>query len=143
MSFAASLSLVTLAVADVGRARAFYERLGWRASADSQPGVAFFDCGGTVLSLYGRDDLARDCGRPLGAPDGQMLAHNVASAEAVAAAVASFLAAGGVLVKPPQTAHWGGTIAFVADPDGHVWEIAHNPFWPIDASGRVTLPPPA
>lgn len=143
MSFPASLSLVTLAVADVARARAFYERLGWRASADSQPGVAFFDCGGTVLSLYGREDLARDCGRPVGAPDGQMLAHNVASAEAVAAAVASFLAAGGTLVKAPLTAHWGGTIAFVADPDGHVWEIAHNPFWPIDATGRVTLPPPA
>ena len=143
MSFAASLSLVTLAVADVARARAFYERLGWRASADSQPSVAFFDCGGTVLSLYGRDDLARDCGRPVGAPDGQMLAHNVASAEAVAAAVASFLAAGGTLVKAPLTAHWGGTIAFVADPDGHVWEIAHNPFWPIDATGRVSLPPPA
>ena len=143
MSFPASLSLVTLAVADVARARAFYERLGWRASADSQPSVAFFDCGGTVLSLYGRDDLARDCGRPVGAPDGQMLAHNVASAEAVAAAVASFLAAGGTLVKAPLTAHWGGTIAFVADPDGHVWEIAHNPFWPIDATGRVSLPPPA
>ncbi len=143
MSFAPSLSLLTLPVADVARSRAFYERLGWRASADSQPGVAFFDCGGTVLSLYGREDLARDCGRPIGEPGGVTLAHNVADAASVALAVDAFVAAGGTVVAEPGLAPWGGTIAFVADPDGHLWEIAHNPFWPIDGAGRVTIPPPA
>ena len=134
---------IAITARDLPRAIAFYRDVLGMPFLFEAPKMAFFDCGGTVLSLYGRDDLARDCGRPVGAPDGQMLAHNVASAEAVAAAVASFLAAGGTLVKAPLTAHWGGTIAFVADPDGHVWEIAHNPFWPIDATGRVSLPPPA
>ena len=143
MSFGQSLSLVTLPVADVARSRAFYERLGWAASSDSQPGVAFFDCGGTVLSLYGREDLVRDCGRPITAPGGMTLALNVADAEAVAQAVDAFAAAGGAVVGEPRMAPWGGTFAFVADPDGHLWEIAHNPFWPLDAAGRVTLPPPA
>ncbi|MHB2166961.1 VOC family protein [Alsobacter sp. R-9] len=138
------LHLVTLAVADVARARLFYEALGWRASADSQPTVAFFDCGGTILSLYGRDALARDTGASV-PPTGPAvtLAYNVATQDAVQRAVDVFLAAGATLVKAAATAEWGGTIAFVADPDGHVWEVAHNPFWPFDGEGRLVLPPPA
>ncbi len=142
MRFGQALSLVTLAVDDVAKARAFYERLGWRASADSRDGVAFFDCGGSVLSLYGRRDLEGDCGRDVGRPGGMTLALNVEDAAAVAGAAQAFVDAGGTLVREPLTAHWGGTIAFVADPDGHLWEIAHNPFWPLDGRGRVTIAPP-
>lgn len=135
------LSLVTLGVADVARARRFYETLGWRAARASVAECAFFQLNGMGLALYGRDDLARDAGL---APEGEgfrsvMLAQNVASPDAVGALFEAMVAAGARALKPPHRAHWGGTIAFAADPDGHVWEIAHNPFFALDESGNLTI----
>lgn len=136
------LSLLTLGVADVARARGFYERLGWLASSESQPGCAFFQVGGLVLALYARSDLDRDLGRAgtVEAGAGVTLAYNVADAAAVEQTLEAFVAAGGRLIKPSHQAFWGGTIGFAADPDGFVWEIAHNPFWAFDDRGQLVLP---
>lgn len=141
------LSFVTLGVADVARARAFYETLGFKASPASNENVAFFDAGGMVLSLFGRDALAKDAG--VAAPGtgftGIALAHNVRTADDVARVLDEAKAAGATIVKTSQKAFWGGQTGYFADLDGHLWEVAHNPFFPLDANGRVTLPgdPPA
>lgn len=136
------VSLLTLGVGDVARARAFYERLGWQTSSESQEGVAFFQAGGLVLALYGREALARDTGKPMAGPAGEgvTLALNLADAAAVDRTIAAFVEAGGTLVKAGHQAFWGGYIGFVADPDGFVWEIAFNPFWTFDDKGALVLP---
>jgi len=140
------LTLVTLGVADLARARAFYcDRLGWPASAASTDGIVFIDCGGVVLGLYPRDELAADARL---APEGQgfsgvALAHNVREREDVDRVLAEAAAAGARLLKPAEEAFWGGYSGYFADPDGHAWEVAWNPFMPLDADGRMTLPPPA
>lgn len=141
----ARLSLVTLGVADVGRSRAFYERLGFKASSASEDSVVFFDAGGVVLALFGREALAADAG-----VDAQgsgfravTLAHNVRSEAEVERVLGEACAAGARLLRPAEKAFWGGTTGYFADPDGHVWEVAYNPFFPLDADGRVRLPPPA
>ena len=138
------ISFVTLGVADVARARSFYEALGFRASAASQPSVAFFDAGGLVLSLFSRVSLAGDAGVSDSPPgfSGVALAHNVASEAEVGRVLAEAAAAGGRVVKPAQRAFWGGYSGYFADPDGHLWEVACNPFMPLDDDGRPTLPPP-
>jgi len=132
------LSLVTLGVGDVAAARTFYARLGWREAAASIPRIAFFDLGGFALALFGRDDLAADVG--VGAAGegfrGVTLAHNVASPTAVDATLADAVAAGGRLVKPAGATAWGGYSGYFADPDGHLWEVAHNPFAALDDAGR-------
>lgn len=135
------LSLVTLGVADVARSRAFYERLGWRAARASVEECAFFQLNGLGLALYGRGDLARDTALPDDGAGfrGVTLAQNVRSVEEVETLYAAMIEAGARALKAPHRAHWGGTIAFVADPDGHVWEIAHNPFFPLDAAGGLTI----
>ncbi|HET6390550.1 VOC family protein [Hyphomicrobium sp.] len=136
------LSLVTLGVKNVARSRAFYEALGFRASSASQDEVAFFDLGGIVLSLFGREALAKDAGvepRESGF-SGVSLAHNVNSQAEVDQVLSEAVSAGGKLIKPGQKAFWGGYSGYFADPDGHLWEIAYNPFMPLDASGRITLP---
>lgn len=135
------LSLVTLGVADVARARAFYEALGWKAARASQDGVAFFQLGGMGLSLYSREAIAADADLP---PVGEgfsgvTLAQNLASREAVDALFHEMIFAGGRPLKEPQAIFWGGYVGFVADPDGHVWELAHNPFFALDAEGRLTI----
>ena len=142
-----ALSLVTLAVADVGRATGFYEALGWRKSSDSRDAISFVSMGGpgttgTAVGLYGRDALASDTGVPAAATASSAvtLAQNLASAEAVDDRLRAFVDAGGRLVKPAAKADWGGYTGYAADLDGHLWEIAHNPFWPLDEEGRVTLP---
>lgn len=139
------ISFVTLGVADVARARAFYEALGFRASSASQPSVTFFDAGGMVLGLFGRAALAEDAGVADSGPGfaGVALAHNVGSEAEVATVLAEAEAAGGRIVKAAQRAFWGGFSGYFADPDGHLWEVAYNPFFPLDAAGRPTLPPPA
>ncbi|RTL71936.1 MAG: VOC family protein [Hyphomicrobiales bacterium] len=137
------LSLVTLGVANVARSRAFYERLGFVASPASNADVTFFSAGGVVLSLFGREALAADAGVENTTPapfSGITLAHNVASEPEVDAALAAAAAAGGRIVKPAQRAFWGGWTGYFADPDGHLWEVAHNPHFPLDASGAVVLP---
>ncbi len=134
---------MTLGVADVARSRAFYEALGWTASASSVTGkVAFFDTVGPALSLYALENLARDAGSDPGRSGfaGVTIAINVDSAAEVDQLYAEWLAAGGESNSAPAPAEWGGYIAFVADPDGHVWELAHNPYWPLNDDGSLTLP---
>lgn len=139
------LSFVTLGVSDVVRARAFYEALGFKASAASEGAVTFFDAGGVVLALFGREALAVDAGVPATGSgfSGVALAHNARCEAEVDAVLAEAVAAGARLVKSGQKAFWGGYTGYFADPDGHLWEVAFNPFFPLDAAGRVMLPPPA
>lgn len=137
------MSLLTLGVSDVARATAFYERLGWRRSGESTADAAFFDLGGPVLALWSRTALAADAGLPPpqeGAFGGVALALNLESPEAVDATLAEVAAAGGRLTRPAGPTFWGGYTGYFADPDGHLWEIAFNPHWPLDADGRVRLP---
>jgi len=136
------LSLVTLGVEDIGRSTSFYEALGLERSSASTSEVSFFDVGGAILSLYGRDALAADAGlEPAGqSPGGQSLAWNLGSSAEVDKAIVRMVAAGGGLVKPAERTDWGGYVGYVADPDGHLWEIAHNPSFPLDADRRARLP---
>ena len=136
------VTLITLGVADLAAARAFYGRLGWVEHGDSQPGVAFFQMHGAALALFGRADLAADQGRP-GAELGTgaiTLAQNFATEAEVDAAYAAALAAGASPLKAPEKVFWGGYSGYWADPDGHVWEVAMNPFWPLAEDGSLTLP---
>jgi catechol 2,3-dioxygenase-like lactoylglutathione lyase family enzyme len=126
------LSLVTLGVADLERSVQFYESLGW-TPVPRAPGeeVAFFEMGGVHLSLFGREDLAVDIGRTFEAPERSSaftLAHNEPSEAEVDRAFAEFIAAGATEVKRPAPTAWGGCSGYVADPDGHLWEVALNPF---------------
>lgn len=137
------LSLLTLGVADVARARAFYEKLGFVTSSASTEEVAFFPAGGVVLALFGRAALAKDAGVADSgkAPfSGVALAHNVRTEPEVASTLAAAERAGATIVKPAERAFWGGVSGYFSDPDGHLWEVACNPFFPLDAQGRVTLP---
>jgi uncharacterized protein len=138
------ISLITLGVADVALARRFYETLGFVASGASQDGVAFFPAGAVVLALFGRKDLAEDATLADSRPgfSGIALAHNVASEAEVEAVLNEAAAAGGRIVKPAQRVFWGGYSGYFADPDGHLWEVAHNPGFPLDAQGHLQLPPP-
>lgn len=138
------ISIVTLGVADMACSRAFYEALGFTASPTSNENVTFFRAGGVVLALYGRAALAEDAHVPTPGPTpaftGVTLAHNVASEAAVDAVLAEVVAKGARLAKPGQKVFWGGYSGYFADPDGHLWEVAFNPFFPLDEAGRVTLP---
>lgn len=141
----AHVSLVTLGVADLARAEAFYTALGWRRSEASVDGVVSFMRGGAlVLGLLGRDELAADAGLERGAlasgPAPTALACNLPDEAAVDAAIAAAAAAGGRVTKPAVRADWGGYSGYVADPDGHLWEFAHNPGFPLQADGSVRLP---
>lgn len=139
------ITLITLGVANVAEARAFYERLGFVASPASQDQVAFFDAGGVVLGLFEREALAHDANIADSKPafSGVALAHNCASEQAVERALADAQRAGAEILKPAQKVFWGGYSGYFADPDGHIWEVAFNPFWPLDGKGKVVLPPPA
>ncbi len=135
------LSLVTLGVADLARARAFYEALGW--SDQSPPGadVVFFQAGGMVVGLWSRVELAADSGlADSGGFAGIALAHNVRSPEEVDAVVAEAQGAGATITRAPAETPWGGYSGVFTDPDGHPWEVAHNPFWTVAEDGSVTLP---
>jgi catechol 2,3-dioxygenase-like lactoylglutathione lyase family enzyme len=142
------ISLVTLGVADVARSTAFYESLGWRRSSASVPSTTFFNTAGPVLTLFGHDDLAADAHLPAGGSAatgargfrGVTLAINLESRDAVDAAYAEWVAAGATEVKAPEAVFWGGYSSYVADPDGHLWELAHNPGFTLDAEGRLRAP---
>ena len=126
------VSLITLAVADLDRAAAFYAALGWRR-AESPDGVVAFDLIGQTLGLYPRDMLAQDMGLDpgeIGGFSGITLAHNVREKAQVAPLFEAALAAGARGIKPPHDIFWGGHIAYFADPDGHVWEIPFSPLGP-------------
>lgn len=136
------VTLITLGVDDLPAARAFYARLGWVEHRDSQDGVAFFQMNGAALGLFGRAALAADQGRPTAVlgTGAMTLAQNFATEGEVDAAYAVALAAGGVALKAPEKVFWGGYSGYWADLDGHVWELAMNPFWSIDPDGSLRLP---
>ncbi|MBB3229407.1 VOC family protein [Halomonas stenophila] len=124
------ISMITLGVTDLARAVRFYEQgLGW-PRLESPPEVAFFPLNGTWLGLYGREALAEDAGVPAEGSgfSGVALAHNVASEAEVEEVLALAVQAGAEVVKPGQKVFWGGYSGYFADPDGHLWEVAHNPF---------------
>jgi predicted lactoylglutathione lyase len=136
------VSVVTLGVKDLGRARAFYEALGWSARAAPDDDVIFFQAGGMVVSLWDRQSLAADSGiHDAGGYGGITLAHNVASPAEVDAVVAEAEAAGAAVTRRPGTTFWGGYSGAFTDPDGHPWEVAHNPHWTLDEDGSVRLTP--
>ncbi len=136
------VSLITLGVADLARAKAFYEGvLGWRAN-DGPPSVVFFDLGGVVFGLYPHDGLAEDmrvAREALPTYRGTTLAHNLRSEAEVDDLFVHLAQRDVTIVKMPEKVFWGGYSGYFADPDGHLWEAAFNPFWTIDADGRVRL----
>ena len=134
------ISLITLGVADLRRAMDFYAGLGWEgASPDGD--VAFFQAGGMVFALWGRDKLAADSGieQDTGGWGGVTLAHLVRSPGEVDAVLESARAAGGTVPRPGGKTFWGGYSGIFCDPDGHPWEIAHNPGWTLAEDGTVRL----
>ena len=134
------VSLVTLGVADLARARAFYEAVGWVTRARPGDDVVFFQSGGMVLALWGREQLAEDSGVVDGGGwGGVTLAHNVASPDEVRAEIEAARAAGGRIAREPAETFWGGYSGIYVDPDGHPWEVAHNPHWTLAEDGSVTL----
>jgi uncharacterized glyoxalase superfamily protein PhnB len=134
------ISLVTLGVADVAAARSFYEALGWKSDTDPSAGVAFFQLGGIVLAVWDRQQLADDSTVvDRGGFGGVTLAHNVRSAEEVDAVLAEAEAAGATIGRAGAKTFWGGYSGVFVDPDGHPWEVAHNPHWTIADDGSVTI----
>ena len=130
------ISLITLGVDDLPKSKAFYEALGWRNAAEEE-GIAAFDLQGSVLGLYHKADLARDVGLPIVEGfSGQTHGYNVATREEVKPLVERVRAAGGTILKEPHEVFWGGYICYFADLDGHVWEIAHNPFSKLGPNGE-------
>ena len=134
------ISAITLGVADTARARAFYEALGWSGTSPDGD-VVFFQTGGMVIGLWGRDHLAEDSAVADGGGWGGItLAHNVRSPEEVDAVLAEAERAGGTIGRAGTTAFWGGYSGIFLDLDGHPWEVAHNPYWPLADDGSVRLP---
>jgi catechol 2,3-dioxygenase-like lactoylglutathione lyase family enzyme len=134
------LSLVTLGVTDLERSRAFYEALGWKTGAAPADDVVFFQSGGMIVALWGRDQLAEDSGvTDNGGWGGVTLAHNVRSPAEVDAVIAEADAAGATIARPGGETFWGGYSGVFIDPDGHPWEVAHNPRWSIEEDGSVKL----
>jgi catechol 2,3-dioxygenase-like lactoylglutathione lyase family enzyme len=137
------INLVTLGVADIARARDFYERLGLKASSASNADVAFFDANGVVLAVFGYQALADDADVEASPPQpyrGMALAWNVASEAEVDTIVDHAVSCGATLIKKPVKVFWGGYSGYFADPDGHLWEVACNPFFSLSTEGRVQLP---
>ena len=134
------VSLITLGVADLAAARGFYEALGWTTEAGPDDDVVFFQAGGMVLGLWGRARLAEDSGvEDSGGWGGVALAHNTRSPAEVDEVIEQARAAGARIVREPAQTFWGGYSAAFLDPDGHAWEVAHNPGWSIAADGSVSL----
>jgi hypothetical protein len=140
----ARVNLITFGVTDLDRATAFYTALGWRRSGSSVAGeVSFFDLTNCVLAVWGYSSLADDARVPMGEPPafhGVATAINVDSEAEVDAVIGAAVDAGGVLAKAAHKADWGGYSGYFADPDGHLWEVAHNPYWPLDDNALVHLP---
>lgn len=138
------ISIVTLGVADLVAATAFYESLGWRRSSSSVESMTFISMQGSALGLYQWASLADDARvSPQGSGfRGVALALNCESRDEVDAVFAEWVDAGGTAVLSPHAAFWGGYSSYVSDPDGHLWEIVHNPYAGNDADGRLLLGPP-
>jgi catechol 2,3-dioxygenase-like lactoylglutathione lyase family enzyme len=134
------LSLVTLGVSDLARARAFYEALGWTTGAAPADDVVFFQAGCMIVALWGRDQLAEDSAvEDSGGWGGITLAYNCRSPEEVDAVIEEARAAGAQIGREPAPTFWGGYSAVFLDPDAHPWEVAHNPHWAIADDGSITL----
>ena len=135
------LSLVTLGVADLEQSLRFYEALGWKRGSENAD-VIFFQLNGMILALWSRSALAEDAGL---APNergfgGITLAYNARSKKDVDAVLTEAERAGARILKPAKDTFWGGYSGYFADPDGHLWEVAWNPFFPLDAKGAISLP---
>jgi predicted lactoylglutathione lyase len=137
------ISLVTLGVDDPARARAFYAAMGWRETPVAAEGIAFLQLLGQGLALYPRADLARDIGRPAGPSGAVTLAQNTRTPEEVDALHARAVAAGAESLSRPAATAWGGCVAHVADPDGHVWDFAHVPMFALSEDGALSPGAPA
>jgi len=135
------ITAITLGVADLRRSRAFYEALGWRTGGGPDDDAVFIESSGTVLALWDRERLAQDSAVADGGGwGGVTLAYNVASEVAVDEAIDQARAAGAAIGREPARAFWGGYSGVFIDPDGHPWEVAHNPHWTLNADGAVVLP---
>jgi predicted lactoylglutathione lyase len=137
------ISLITLGVEDMKRSRAFYETLGWTASPQSNDDVTFFQAGGSIFGLYGRAGLAEDA-QVKDTPAsfrGVSLSYNARDRAEVDAVLTEALDDGAQLIKAAEEVCWGGYSGYFADPDGHLWEVAHNPFWTIGEDGTIVLDP--
>jgi uncharacterized protein len=135
------ITAITLGVRDLARARAFYEALGWTTRAGPDDDVAFFQAGGIIVALWGRDQLAEDSEvSDSGGWGGITLAYNTRSDEEVDEVIEEARAAGATIAREPGPAFWGGHTAIFIDPEGHPWEVAHNPRWKIADDGSVSLP---
>ncbi|GAA0785194.1 VOC family protein [Marinobacterium sediminicola] len=134
------VSVITLGVEDLDRARAFYEFMGWKAGV-CEGQIVFFQLNGLVLALYPREALAADAEMECAPPGfaGITLAYNTASIEETDVILSRAIEAGGQLVKPAQKVFWGGYSGYFRDPDGHLWEVAFNPFWRLDEQGNLHL----
>jgi uncharacterized protein len=136
------MSLITLGVADLPRAVEFYERVvGWKPES-SPPGVVFFDLNGVVFALWPHEEFAKDMGvtcETVPAYRGYALAHNARSEHEVDGIFARLRESGANIVKQPHKTFWGGYSGYISDPDGHIGEFAHNPFWPIRQDGRTSM----
>ena len=134
------VSIITVVVDDLDRMAAFYAAMGLQRHR-IRDGVAFFQMGGAILSLFPRPSAEEDAGvRFGGAPSAVYLAYNTRSEAEVDQVLAEAERAGGRIVKPAGRAFWGGWYGYFADPEGHIWEVAHNPDFPLDAEGRISLP---
>jgi uncharacterized protein len=138
------VSIITLGVGDLARARKFYEALGWKASAAGNEHIVFFQLLGSVLGLYPRGALAEDAQLPDVAPQakfgGIAIAYNARDKAEVDRVLKEAVAAGATLLKPAHDAFWGGYSGYFADPDGHPWEVAFNPHWRLQDDGSLRLP---
>lgn len=136
------VSMITLGVSDVAASTSFYEALGLTKSDASQEAVTFFQAGPCVLGLFGREALAEDgnAGGTWSGNGGFSVSYNVPSKEAVEAMIAKAASIGAKILKTPQEVFWGGYHGYFADPDGHIWEVAYNPFFPVDEEGVIKLP---
>jgi predicted lactoylglutathione lyase len=135
------VSLITIGVADLERSRAFYEALGWRSDSKPEEGVVFFQSGSMVFGLWSRTELAKDSEVvDNGGWGGVTLAYNVGSPAAVDWFLAKARDAGARIAREGGATFWGGYNGVFIDPDGHPWEVAHNPFWTLAENGDVALP---
>jgi catechol 2,3-dioxygenase-like lactoylglutathione lyase family enzyme len=142
VSVPARISIVTLGVDNLARSKAFYEALGWEVAGTAGDEICWFRTADSYLGLFDRESLARDAGlrsEPTAEFGGITLAINVESEAAVDAAFEAAQAAGARILKPAEGTDWGGYSGYFADPDGHPWEVAHNPSFPIDEDGRITI----
>jgi uncharacterized protein len=142
MSVPARISIVTLGVDSLARSKAFYETLGWEVVGAVGDEICWFRTADSYLGLFDRESLARDAGlrsEPTAEFGGITLAINVESEEAANRAFETAVAAGGRILKPAERTDWGGYSGCFADPDGHPWEIAYNPSFPLGDDGRITI----